>query len=749
MKVIKFMSLLFAALSSFPFVFGSRLQARDVPIAGVVACANNANCTAARTDLSDCFQNAQSSDGHTFDDITNCLCVFGRGAVTPWHPDWTDQLESCIVCVENAAGLNSTVSQAMQVIIGVQNSFGGLCKRTLDLGQMVRNSEYLAYVNNFPLSLPDATLRNNSAAAKRDIITLTKISLVSVTRTTRTGAFSLPSMGNPNTLTATVPIVTPFLSQSSSSFSSLQASELKCNHDNCLRQCIRESSAAADFCLTYTKSVYTTTLGLPDIVSHCDNDPTRISSACSCLATVTAASTPSSHTTSSRTKFSSTPSSSAVSSLSSTISSKSTSSSSSSKLSLKTTTSSRTSSSTTPSTSGWVTLPPSDAMKACAASTECFSAGSIFNTCIAPTSGIDVWNCFCVENHDEWYKWVTACTACVHQALPISENGALTGGFVKDQLKNKIFKFGQYVSQTYECPIACFNMTLVDAPISFGGMDPPTVSVSITGVNSATIVHPGSSSSKFATAPGSSTPATSKSSSTTQFKPASSQGVVPASTTTLKSTVKSTVIVTVVPVKSTSASTSPSTTTSTSSGIKLKPSTTPSTAKTTQASSSHIPSSSTSTSAPSTPLLSSPAFPISPQMQACQFSKTTCKQAGMIFTECINSPDPTGTNTTTWDCLCTTNFAQWNSTLNSCSDCISKALPQVNHNSTWQASQVPQCVNLEVSTYCSLKGTQQGSRDAALINGGRLLTSAFQSPILWFNMTAIDAPIAWPPVLIA
>lgn len=574
MKAITTASLLFAALSSLSLVLSFGFQPRDVPDPRVVACANNADCTAARTDLIDCLQNAQSDSGHASDDVTNCLCVFGQGAVTPWHPGWTDRLESCIVCVEEAAGLDNTISRAMQSILGVHNSFGGLCKKTLDLGQMVRDSTYLGYENNFPLSLPDASLRNNSTAAKRSVITLTKTSFVTVTKSTiKPGTSSLLSMGNLNTLTASVPIVTPFLPQSSA-LSSLHSSKLRCNQDNCLRQCIRESSAVAEFCSTYTKSAYTATLGLPDAVSHCKNDPTRISSACFCLATVAAVSITSSHISSSQTV-----------------------------------------------------------------------------------------------------------------AASLSRNE------------------------------------------------------SATALSSSMVSSSSSASSSSGSA-------------TNQFQAASSQSIVHASTTTLKSTIKSIIIVTVAPVKATSSGPSPSTMTSTSpstqlpsSNISLKPLTTPFAADTTQASSSQYSTSPTSTLTPSTPSQSISAFPISPQMQACQFSKTTCEQAGMLFTQCLENTDPA--NTTTWDCLCTTNFMQWNSTLNSCSDCIAKALPQNNPNATWQASQVLEFVNMEVSTYCNLKGVQQGSRDTTLINGGRVLTSAFQSPILWFNMTAIDAPIAWPPIPIA
>lgn len=59
-----------------------------------------------------------------------------------------------------------------------------------------------------------------------------------------------------------------------------------CNHNKCLRELIRSSSIAAPFCAAYTQDVNTATTGLPEVVSQCHADPTRISSACSCLVTL-------------------------------------------------------------------------------------------------------------------------------------------------------------------------------------------------------------------------------------------------------------------------------------------------------------------------------------------------------------------------------------------------------------------------------------------------------------------------------
>lgn len=54
-----------------------------------------------------------------------------------------------------------------------------------------------------------------------------------------------------------------------------------CNHDNCLRQFIQESSSVSEFCPTFTASV--TLADLPQWASSCENLAKRASSACSCI----------------------------------------------------------------------------------------------------------------------------------------------------------------------------------------------------------------------------------------------------------------------------------------------------------------------------------------------------------------------------------------------------------------------------------------------------------------------------------
>jgi acid phosphatase len=60
-----------------------------------------------------------------------------------------------------------------------------------------------------------------------------------------------------------------------------------CNHDNCLRQFIQSSSAASQFCPTYTALA---SGALPTFASNCGGIPASISSACSCLVAPTSTS---------------------------------------------------------------------------------------------------------------------------------------------------------------------------------------------------------------------------------------------------------------------------------------------------------------------------------------------------------------------------------------------------------------------------------------------------------------------------
>lgn len=57
-----------------------------------------------------------------------------------------------------------------------------------------------------------------------------------------------------------------------------------CNHDNCLRQMLGQSSAASAFCATYST---TSSSAIPSFASSCGGSPERVSSACACIVTPT------------------------------------------------------------------------------------------------------------------------------------------------------------------------------------------------------------------------------------------------------------------------------------------------------------------------------------------------------------------------------------------------------------------------------------------------------------------------------
>ena len=86
---------------------------------------------------------------------------------------------------------------------------------------------------------------------------------------------------------------------SPTTFSTAVATPTKaCNRDNCFRQMLQNQEKVQEFCGTYTTAVSTATTSLPTFVTACSGLPSRVSSACSCIATPTATptSTPSSKT---------------------------------------------------------------------------------------------------------------------------------------------------------------------------------------------------------------------------------------------------------------------------------------------------------------------------------------------------------------------------------------------------------------------------------------------------------------------
>ncbi|KAN0111008.1 hypothetical protein V8E51_007395 [Hyaloscypha variabilis] len=141
-----------------------------------------------------------------------------------------------------------------------------------------------------------------------------------------------------------------------------------CNQDNCLRAFEDKSATASSFCATWRGA----TTALPTYASGCSYLPSRISSACSCLATATSGSITGSITKSSSTTSSSTKSTSATSS--------------------STTSSSTTSSPSTLSTSSSSTSSPSPSPTTCPAVstvtfTTCPAASTVTLTSIVSIAG--------------------------------------------------------------------------------------------------------------------------------------------------------------------------------------------------------------------------------------------------------------------------------------------------------------------------------------------------------------------------
>lgn len=58
----------------------------------------------------------------------------------------------------------------------------------------------------------------------------------------------------------------------------------QCNQDNCYRAFAQKTSSVSAFCSTYTTTVNTATTSLPTYATACSNLPSRVSSACSCIA---------------------------------------------------------------------------------------------------------------------------------------------------------------------------------------------------------------------------------------------------------------------------------------------------------------------------------------------------------------------------------------------------------------------------------------------------------------------------------
>ncbi|KAF8850719.1 hypothetical protein BDZ45DRAFT_679615 [Acephala macrosclerotiorum] len=119
---------------------------------------------------------------------------------------------------------------------------------------------------------------------------------VSVTTTTvtvpvtilSTSTFTPPSSITTEPINSSVVVIETSVQATASSPAQTSASAIvspqNCHHNNCLRQFLRHSQVTA-FCATYTTTINLVTTNIPDYVSQCHADPSRISSACSCIVT--------------------------------------------------------------------------------------------------------------------------------------------------------------------------------------------------------------------------------------------------------------------------------------------------------------------------------------------------------------------------------------------------------------------------------------------------------------------------------
>ncbi|PMD38718.1 hypothetical protein L207DRAFT_634723 [Hyaloscypha variabilis F] len=581
-----------------------------------------------------------------------------------------------------------------------------------------------------------------------------------------------------------------------------------CNYDNCLRQAIQSEVVVVPFCNSYTTAAQTSTAGYPAYISMCNNQPSSISSACTCLnsaQTPTQSSTAaqsqtssiqsqittaypttiqsqtasethtstnagvattesSSHhgghlttvviwttrlttitgggahsssptettdtsctTTSSETSspISIAPSSTNTQSTLSTSVKKSPHSTSYYSTTTRTTlvtvfhlqvrrqsilplssstpvvksstiaasVTSSTTSSATPVSTTWVTFPPSEGIKVCAASQDCVNGASIYSQCVRDEVNGNqtlAWNCLCKTNA-EWQSTVLNCAACVAKNLPSVVNGVPASDLVLvlNQTMNLfcsetapvvlassvsgLAHTGLYLTDLWESPIDFFNLTLLAAPA------PPFATASS---SSSSIVHTGTS-------------------------------------TILSS-------VTVVPVRASTTSTTSTSATSASA------TSTPSTWITLPASDAMKQCQGMKSPSPST------------SISANTISADTCQPAAQVFNGCtliqlnLTNQDPI------FDCFCTIQKALWQSTLSACATCVAAALP-VNNPATgpYQASHLVADTELTRSIYCNQTDASVASTALAGLGAvGNVLTTKFELPIDFFGMTLLTAPIA-------
>jgi hypothetical protein len=91
-------------------------------------------------------------------------------------------------------------------------------------------------------------------------------------------------------LTLTLSLLIPSASATPSQTPAPELVKRACAADNCLRALRRNAPSAIPFCASYTTAPATTataTATIPAWAANCQDNPTRVSSACGCLAVCT------------------------------------------------------------------------------------------------------------------------------------------------------------------------------------------------------------------------------------------------------------------------------------------------------------------------------------------------------------------------------------------------------------------------------------------------------------------------------
>ncbi|PMD17682.1 hypothetical protein NA56DRAFT_648411 [Hyaloscypha hepaticicola] len=89
-----------------------------------------------------------------------------------------------------------------------------------------------------------------------------------------------------------------------------------------------------------------------------------------------------------------------------------------------------------------------------------------------------------------------------------------------------------------------------------------------------------------------------------------------------------------------------------------------------------------------------------------------------------------------------TNSDRWQSTLSSCSTCIAAALPVNNPDTNLQANDLNSNVEVTRQVFCNLTEADMANHTLAFLSAfGQVITTSFQSPVNFFNMTLLTAPI--------